>query len=392
MPVDYTREFDPTALLQALGYEADFDSPAKARARAAALRGDPGNYGQESAAGMGGMMLRGPTAKRVSDALYTSGERGKKSYADQVDAETQTGREARKTALSQTMQNMKDKRAAEAQAADDARQERQWQADYALRAAGERRQAAQSGQDAWAAIADPISGEIKIYNKKTGEWKDAQGNATDAPMQSGPNVGPRADGTGLQRPQSALPGATGMLPPREQMMGKPPAEAQGKSGMRGGVTTQAMQTVEDVVGRNPSAQRPGIIETAGTLFGLPSETQQLVAQAAGGADRGLVRGAQEGAIDAALTEMTGAAYTEPQLATYRARFMPTILDNAESTAAKKQQFMEFIREQSTAAGRAWTPDREARLQELAKQIEANAGQGAPGVAQGRPGDRYLRGG
>lgn len=215
MPVDYTREFDPAALMRAMGLEDDYDSPLKAQARARALRGDPGNYGQESAAGMGGMMLRGPTAAKVSEALYSSGERGKRAYADQADKETVRGQEARGSALAMTMANMKDKRSQEEKARDDARQEKQWGAEFGLRQRAESRQATKDAYEMrtggdWKVRVDLTGNPVGWYNDR-GDYKTLDGQMFSV---NGDNLGsgaPRGDTTASVA-ASGQPGGRSVLP------------------------------------------------------------------------------------------------------------------------------------------------------------------------------------
>jgi hypothetical protein len=272
--------------------------------------------------------------------------------------------------------------------AEQERQQRQFQLNYGLQAAQERRLREQGQQDAYAIVADPVTGGFVRYNKKTGEVTPVS-TTGGAPTPGG------APGAASQAPGGV------QLAPLQQAPGKPPTEAESKTGMRGGVGTNALQTAQSVIARNPSAAKPGYLETAGTLFGLSPEQQQLLTQAGGGADRGVVRSAVEGFVDSALTEITGAAYTPAQLATYRARFMPTILDNPQSRQQKTQQMIDFVRQQANAAGRAWTPVREQQLQQLVQAInmappQEGASQSAPqgpGAPQGpRAGDKYLSGG
>ena len=163
-------------------------------------------------------------------------------------------------------------------------------------------------------------------------------------------------------------GANGLIP-FNPPAGKPPSEAETKAGMQGGISADAMVGAQNIIAKNPSAATPGWLETAGTLIGMNPEQQQLLAQVGGGPERGIVRGMQEGAIDSALTTMTGQAYTTEQKAGYKARFMPTTFDTPESRKIKATDFMQFIRQQSIAAGRAWTPERENQLQLYAKMIE-----------------------
>jgi hypothetical protein len=387
MPVDYTREFDPEVLMQALGYEPGYDKPEKIRARAAALRGDPSRYENDLQYGLAGTMLRGPTAERMAKTLYSQGATGKKAYADELAEQTKGGLDARQSALALSMGNIKEKRAAEAAAAKDAEDRRRWGAEFSLKQAADRRAAAAAGAEKWSSpIADPVNGGWIVVNKQNPKEFmriDASGQAVGL---GGAPVAGGAEQPGVRGP--------GQLGPLQQAPGKAPTESENKYGIQGGVSTDALRRATDIAARNPKAAQPGFLETAGTVFGLQPEQQQLLTQLGGGTDRSTVRTATEGAIDAALTSMTGAAYTPAQLATYRARFMPTIMDNAESRQRRMEDFQTFIRQQSVGAGKAWTPDREQQLQELSKQIAGMTGSMDPNdqLRTNRPGDRYLGGG
>jgi hypothetical protein len=148
MPLrDYTQEFDP-AVLQALIYDSSQDTPEKLRAKAAALRGDPSKYGNDMQYGLAGTMLRGPTAERMSKTLYGQGAAGKRGYEDELSSQSNAARanaeEARKGGLVMAMGNIKDKRAAAAQAAKDAEAERRWNAEFGLKQRAEGRMSADS--------------------------------------------------------------------------------------------------------------------------------------------------------------------------------------------------------------------------------------------------------
>lgn len=317
MPVDYTREFDPTALMQALGYEADFDSPAKARARAAALRGRPEDFGQESAAGMGGMMLRGPTAAKVSDALYRSGERGKQNYAEQVNTETERGREARRTALTATMQNMKDKRAEDWKGKEfDAEQGYRAQTLALQRAQEARLAAAEKAQ--WSAIADPITGEIVLYNKMTGEKMDGQ--------QGG--GGPRdPDQMPLFNPQRGMK-------PTEKMKNDLTSIQQQRASVQG--------ALEGAKG-NPNAfgLKQGALERFGGDVG--TAFAQWKRNPMDTATRAYVLNN----VSTIINERAGAAQSVQELARLRG-FLPSETDDAAHVEAKFNAFLDYLDEREAA--------------------------------------------
>jgi hypothetical protein len=158
--------------------------------------------------------------------------------------------------------------------------------------------------------------------------------------------------------------------------------------------------------------KPGAIETAANVLGLPSAAQTFIAGATAGPERNVVRGAQDAFIDASLTEMTGAAYTEHQIAAFRNRFMPNYFDTPETQAIKSQAALDFVRQQAQAAGRAWTPERDMQFRRMmhvaAQSPQAGADAAPQGAAYGtlgarpagspaaarpgtpRPGDKYLQ--
>lgn len=341
-------------------------------ARVRALRGDPAKAQRLMRLGTVGAMSSDEGLRGIGDNLYRTG-------AVQEDRYNQAAEEAY-TGLKQTRaQRAKDAEAQRRWEAEQARAAEQHKAQMALQWAQERRQAAQQGQDAWALMADPVNGGFVRYNKRTGEMMA---------------VDPRT-GAGLKPPQADASG----LPPSglrttQPGMGKAPTEAEAKSGMRAGVSLDALKTIAE---SSPNARTPGMIETAANFFGMPSAQQTLIAGATGGAERNLVRGAQDAFIDSALTEMTGAAYTEHQIAAFRNRFMPNYFDDDISKQVKINAALDFVRQQAQAAGRSWSPERDMQFRQMMMSLSGMEQPQAQGVSPppqqgGRPGDKYLGGG
>jgi hypothetical protein len=337
-----------------LNPDEDFSDPVKRQATAAALR-------RQQGLGMVGQLMGVQPTMQAGAAMQENAQGSLRSAL----AKQQAAKEAAARASER-------KQAQDNWQAEQTRQQKQFEANQALQWAQEKRARDSANQDAYAIVADPVTGGFVRYNKKTGEVTPVS-TTGGAPSPGGPSQFPQQSPNGVQ------------LTPLQQAPGKPPTEAESKTGMRGGVSTNALQVAQGVINRNPGAAKPGIMETAGTLFGLSPEQQQLLTQVGGGADRGIVRSAVEGFVDSALTEITGAAYTPAQLATYRARFMPTILDTPKSRQQKTQQMVDFVRQQSNAAGRAWTPLREQQLNQLVQAINMADPQEVPQGPAAMPG-------
>ena len=319
MPVDYTRIFEPEVLMQALGYDEGFDKPEKIRARAAALRGDPSRFENDQQYGLAGMMLRGPTAERLAKTLYTQGATGKRGYEDELAAQTQGGQQARQSALALTMGNLKDKRAAEAKAAEDARAEAHWQAEQRLREAAERRQAAQMGQDAYAAIADPITGEIVLYNKKTGERAGQQGGAP---------VGPRDPAT---------------LPQFNPARGMKPTEK-----MKNDVTSIQQQRASVQGALDSAKSNPNAFGfTQGALERFGGDVGTALAQWKRNPMDTATRAYVLNNVSTIINERAGAAQSVQELARLRG-FLPSETDDAEHVEAKFNAFLDYLDEREAA--------------------------------------------
>ena len=79
--------------------------------------------------------------------------------------------------------------------------------------------------------------------------------------------------------------------------------------------------------------------------------------------RQIVAGAQAEMIDALLTLATGAAYTKEQLEAQREAFLPRWGESEESIAAKQQGIKSLAEAARVRAGRAWTPEMDAAIEE-----------------------------
>jgi hypothetical protein len=269
-----------------------------------------------------------------------------------------------------------------AKAAADAEAKRRWEAEQttsaaqhrdrmALQWAQERRAAAQDARDEWSGpIADPVSGGWVVVSKRDpSKIRRIEGFSQGAV--SDPNA-----------PAGALP-ESGLRV--TQPGGKAPSEAEMKTGMRAGVGVNALT---HLAGVPDDALTPGIAESTANFFGLPAAQQNAVAGMFGGPERVLAKGAQDQFIDQALTEMTGAAYTEHQLNAFRSAYLPTIFDNEASKAEKLNRAYEYVRGQAQAAGRAWTPERDMAFRQMMQQLAGPAPEAAAPAGQRGPGRNF----
>lgn len=258
----------------------------------------------------------------------------------------------------------------QAQQEREARRDAEQQRQFAQQEARLGRQSAEGNKKRY--DIDPNSG--RIFDTFTGEF-----------VTGAPGEGAASDASGL--PESGL-----RVTPQG---GKPPSESEAKTGMRTGVGVSALT---QLAGVPESAMTPGKAESAAQFFGLPAAQQTAVAGFFGGPERLLARGAQDQFIDQALTEMTGAAYTEHQLSAFRSAFMPSVFDNEKSRAEKQQRAYEYVRQQAQASGRAWTPERDMAFRQMMQAMQSNpqsnTEQSQPqgeDPRRGAPGDKYLEG-
>ena len=372
---------DQFSALELLLDDGSLDDPTKRAAMGAQLR-------RQNAMGVVGQLMGVQPTQMAGQNLQQGAETSLKMAMSQRQAAKEAA--ARESERKQAQANWQAQQ--EREARRDAEQRRQFGVQEARLASAQ----SQEGKKQWAAIADPITGQVILYNQFTGQKLNSDGSPYGS-GQGAPQQAPTPPG-GVSAGPAPLGMGTGM--------GKPPTESETKAGLMGGVGAGNLGAAQSIINKNPGAAKPGFLETGATLFGMQPEAQTLMTQLGGGTDRAAVRSNIENFIDTSLTAITGAAYTPAQLATYRAQYMPTILDTAASRKQKSEAMVRFVREQSRAAGRAWTPEREQQLQGLVQAINLGSDPGmqpgatpqqmldvpGPQQPQGpRPGDKYLGG-
>jgi hypothetical protein len=140
---------------------------------------------------------------------------------------------------------------------------------------------------------------------------------------------------------------------------------------------QRAQEISAVVSRNPSAEAPGVVETAVENLPLISRATNLVRSA----DRQVVASAQADVLDALLYLATGAAYNKEQLEQQKLAYIPSFSDSSSTRALKRQRLTQMIENAKVRAGRAWSPELDAALNAL---LESPAMRAAPAAAGRSP--------
>jgi hypothetical protein len=184
-PLAYATPEVLADLQRRLGYD---DSDEARKLKVAALRGDPAQLEATRNLGIAGMALRGPTAERLSRTLYGQGSRGLDEYRDAMEKSDAEAERHKASVLPLALQLGGQQR-------EDEWKNRQYGLEKSRLGMEQQRlgmERERLGQDAYAAIADPISGEIILYNKKTGERVGLGGQAAGAP--AAPQGGPRRPG------------------------------------------------------------------------------------------------------------------------------------------------------------------------------------------------------
>jgi hypothetical protein len=345
---DPTRIEDPQAILGLMGFEDDFDTPAKVRARVAALRGDPSKFENDQQYGLAGMMLRGPTAAKLSKTLYGQGAAGREAFDEEATKENRQAQVIRQNALAQTMENIKGRRDSERQQREFDANEGYRKQNLALQWAQERRQAAADARQAdadargeFAAVADPITGEVIIYNKRTGERVH----------------GAQSVGQG-QQPQF---NPAARVKPTEKMRNDLAAIQQQRGTVQGAV---------NAVTGNPEAfglNAKSVAEQFGGPFG------QAVANWMRNPEDVASRALVMNNVSKIITERAGATQTAQELQRLRG-FLPNETDSPDMVMAKFNAFLDYLDEQE-AATRGYT------LDELGYTPRVGAGPRKPGFQQ-----------
>jgi hypothetical protein len=95
-------------------------------------------------------------------------------------------------------------------------------------------------------------------------------------------------------------------------------------------------------------------------------------------ERQIVENSYGELVDAALLLATGASATPEQKATAMDAYSPGYYDQPEEIAAKKTRLITLIDSSKIRAGRAWTPEQEARRKQIVSALKsAPAAGGTP---------------
>jgi hypothetical protein len=320
-----------------LGDPEELGGPEKAKALAASLRR------QRNMGLLGQMMNLEPTV-RAGGALQENAAQGLRTGV----AQQQFGRQQAQ------------RRGEQATATS------QWQSEQAATAArhadqmrNERARIEQGGAEAkrqWSAIADPITGDIMLYNALTGETRRAgQGD--------GPAGGPRP------------------LPMFNPERGMKPTEKE-KTDLSG--INQQRAAIQGAVGA--VEQRPGAFGiTAGNVaeqFGGP--VGSALAQWSRNPQDTQARAYVLNNVSTIINERAGAAQSMQELARLRG-FLPNETDNPERVKAKFNAFLDYLDEREGAI-RGYTGE------QLGHKPRGQTPFGPDAQQAPRAGDRYMNGG
>jgi hypothetical protein len=143
-------------------------------------------------------------------------------------------------------------------------------------------------------------------------------------------------------------------------------EAERTAGFLANRLAGALTDISGAVASDPNAAAPGIGETIAGFFG------DTAGNASRTADRQQVIAAQMDALDSALTLGTGAAYTTPQLESYRQSYFPQLGDKPSTVRGKKERFVRLLESAAVKAGNATPPALIAAIQQGRAELAATA--------------------
>jgi hypothetical protein len=87
-------------------------------------------------------------------------------------------------------------------------------------------------------------------------------------------------------------------------------------------------------------------------------------------------------VDAALYLATGASATPAQKEAAIAAYSPAYTDKPEELAAKKQRLLTLAKSAKIRAGRAWTPELDAKFNQMADNLSGGAPAATGGIPEG----------
>jgi hypothetical protein len=166
--------------------------------------------------------------------------------------------------------------------------------------------------------------------------------------------------------------------------GGKPAEPAGKPAnvteQQASTATQRLlrraQEISTVLSANKKAEAPTALEAGMENIPLLSRATNLVRST----DRQIVSSAQDDILDALLYLSTGAAYNKEQLAQQKSAYLPSWSDDPPTRQVKRQRLTQAIEGARVRAGRAWSPELDAAMQ----QLLASPVMGAAAPAAGAP--------
>jgi hypothetical protein len=231
------------------------------------------------------------------------------------------------------------------------------------------------------------------FDVTTGEFKMPQTLPARAPTVGAPAPTPAApkapvgyrftDSGNLE----AIPGGPAIRGPAARggaTAGGKPAEPAGKPAnvteQQASTATQRLlrraQEISTVLSANKKAEAPTALEAGMENIPLLSRATNLVRST----DRQIVSSAQDDILDALLYLSTGAAYNKEQLAQQKSAYLPSWSDDPPTRQVKRQRLTQAIEGARVRAGRAWSPELDAAMQ----QLLASPVMGAAAPAAGAP--------
>ena len=129
----------------------------------------------------------------------------------------------------------------------------------------------------------------------------------------------------------------------------------------------ASDQIAGVTAKNASAAAPGVGEMVAGVLPLWDSASSEIQNWARPIDRQIVAAAQRDMIDALLFLATGAAYNKEQLQGQIDSYLPKYTDKSKKVLdAKRTRLIELIQGAKARAGGAWTPELDAKVQNLIK--------------------------
>jgi len=127
----------------------------------------------------------------------------------------------------------------------------------------------------------------------------------------------------------------------------------------------ASDQIAGVTAKNASAAAPGAGEMVAGILPLWDSASSEIQNWARPIDRQIVSAAQRDMIDALLFLATGAAYNKEQLQGQMDSYLPKYTDKSKKVLdAKRTRLIELIQGARARAGGAWTPELDAKVQNL----------------------------